>query len=49
MNRRRSPLLVMEVEVEVEVVSGSTNSTDYLAKRTEYGVLDSPEYWICRE
>jgi Uma2 family endonuclease len=34
------PLLV------VEVVSESTKSTDYRAKRGEYGVLDIPEYWI---
>jgi Uma2 family endonuclease len=34
------PLLV------VEVVSESTKSTDYRAKRTEYSVLDIPEYWI---
>jgi Uma2 family endonuclease len=30
----------------VEVVSESTKSTDYRAKRTEYSVLDIPEYWI---
>lgn len=35
------PLLV------VEVVSESTKSTDYRAKRAEYSVLDIPEYWIC--
>ncbi|MEM6518057.1 MAG: Uma2 family endonuclease [Cyanobacteria bacterium P01_D01_bin.71] len=35
------PLLV------VEVVSASTKSTDYRAKRAEYSVLDIPEYWIC--
>jgi Uma2 family endonuclease len=35
-----SPLLV------VEVVSESTKSTDYRAKRAEYSVLDIPEYWI---
>ena len=34
------PLLV------VEVVSESTKSTDYRAKRAEYSVLDIPEYWI---
>ena len=34
------PLLV------VEVVSESTKSTDYRAKRAEYTVLDIPEYWI---
>ncbi len=34
------PLLV------VEVVSDSTKSTDYRAKRAEYSVLDIPEYWI---
>jgi Uma2 family endonuclease len=34
------PLLV------VEVVSESTKSTDYRAKRAEYSVLDVPEYWI---
>lgn len=30
----------------VEVVSESTKSTDYRAKRAEYSVLDVPEYWI---
>lgn len=35
-----SPLLV------VEVVSESTKSTDYRAKRAEYSVLEIPEYWI---
>lgn len=35
-----APLLV------VEVVSESTKSTDYRAKRAEYSVLDIPEYWI---
>jgi len=30
----------------VEVVSESTKSTDYRAKRSEYSVLDIPEYWI---
>ncbi len=35
-----TPLLV------VEVVSPSTQSTDYRAKRTEYAVRDIPEYWI---
>jgi Uma2 family endonuclease len=34
------PLLV------VEVVSPSTQSTDYRAKRTEYAARDIPEYWI---
>ena len=34
------PLLV------VEVVSESTKRTDYRAKRSEYSVLDIPEYWI---
>jgi Uma2 family endonuclease len=34
------PLLV------VEVVSESTKTVDYRAKRGEYGVLDIPEYWI---
>ncbi|MDA0267650.1 MAG: Uma2 family endonuclease [Cyanobacteria bacterium] len=34
------PLLV------AEVVSESTKSTDYRAKRVEYSVLDIPEYWI---
>jgi Uma2 family endonuclease len=34
------PLLVLEV------VSESTKSTDYRAKRAEYSVLDIPEYWI---
>ncbi len=34
------PLLV------VEVVSESTKSTDYRAKRAEYNVLEIPEYWI---
>lgn len=32
--------------LEVEVVSESTKSTDYRAKRAEYSVLDIPEYWI---
>nr|WP_256995777.1 Uma2 family endonuclease [Halomicronema hongdechloris] len=31
----------------IEVVSESTKSTDYRAKRAEYSVLDIPEYWIC--
>jgi Uma2 family endonuclease len=35
-----SPLLV------IEVVSPSTKSTDYRAKRTEYAARDIPEYWI---
>ena len=30
----------------VEVVSPSTQNTDYKAKWTEYSVLDIPEYWI---
>lgn len=30
----------------VEVVSESTKSTDYRAKRAEYSVLNIPEYWI---
>lgn len=30
----------------VEVVSPSTKSDDYRSKRTEYGALDIPEYWI---
>jgi Uma2 family endonuclease len=34
------PLLV------VEVVSPSTVQDDYRAKRSEYSVLDIPEYWI---
>lgn len=34
------PLLV------IEVVSESTKSTDYRAKRAEYSVLEIPEYWI---
>ena len=34
------PLLV------VEVVSESTKTVDYRAKRSEYSVLDIPEYWI---
>ncbi len=34
------PLLV------VEVVSESTKTVDYRAKRTEYSVLDIPEYWV---
>jgi Uma2 family endonuclease len=33
--------------LEEEVVSESTKCTDYRAKRVEYSVLDSPEYWIC--
>jgi Uma2 family endonuclease len=32
--------------VVVEVVSPSTASEDYRAKRGEYSVLDIPEYWI---
>ncbi|BBD62828.1 hypothetical protein NIES2109_56780 (plasmid) [Nostoc sp. HK-01] len=34
------PLLV------VEVVSDSTQTTDYRSKRSEYAVLGIPEYWI---
>ena len=34
------PLLV------VEVVSESTRTTDYRAKRSEYAVLEIPEYWL---
>ncbi len=34
------PLLV------IEVISESTKSVDYKAKRNEYGVLEIPEYWI---
>ncbi|MFK0732953.1 MAG: Uma2 family endonuclease [Gloeotrichia echinulata GP01] len=34
------PLLV------VEVVSESTQTTDYRSKRSEYAVLEIPEYWI---
>lgn len=30
----------------VEVVSDSTKTTDYRAKRSEYAVLDIAEYWI---
>ena len=35
-----SPILV------VEVVSKSTQTTDYRSKRSEYAVLEIPEYWI---
>ena len=35
-----SPILV------VEVVSKSTQTTDYRRKRSEYAVLAIPEYWI---
>ncbi len=35
-----APLLV------VEVISASTKSIDYRAKRSEYCVLNIPEYWI---
>jgi Uma2 family endonuclease len=35
-----APLLV------VEVVSESTKNTDYRAKRSEYSILDIPEYWV---
>ena len=34
------PLLV------VEVVSDTTRTTDYRTKRSEYAVLEIPEYWI---
>lgn len=34
------PLLV------VEVVSDSTKADDYRSKRSEYGLLEIPEYWI---
>ncbi|PHV63370.1 Uma2 family endonuclease [Cyanobacterium aponinum] len=30
----------------VEVVSPSTRKTDYRSKRTEYAMLEIPEYWI---
>ncbi|NEO27951.1 MAG: Uma2 family endonuclease [Kamptonema sp. SIO4C4] len=30
----------------VEVVSPSSQSIDYRAKRSEYSVLDIPEYWV---
>jgi Uma2 family endonuclease len=30
----------------IEVVSESTKTTDYRAKRSEYSILDIPEYWI---
>ncbi|HIK50691.1 MAG TPA: Uma2 family endonuclease, partial [Oscillatoriales cyanobacterium M59_W2019_021] len=30
----------------VEVVSESTRTTDYRSKRSEYAVLEIPEYWI---
>jgi Uma2 family endonuclease len=30
----------------VEIVSNSTKTVDYRAKRAEYAVLDIPEYWI---
>lgn len=36
----KPPILV------VEVVSESTKNTDYRGKRSEYAVLDIPEYWI---
>ncbi len=35
-----APLLV------IEVVSETTRSTDYRTKRSEYSVLNIPEYWI---
>jgi Uma2 family endonuclease len=34
------PLLV------VEVVSVSTKADDYRSKRSEYGLLEIPEYWV---
>ena len=30
----------------VEVVSPSTKNDDYRSKRSEYGLLEIPEYWI---
>jgi Uma2 family endonuclease len=30
----------------VEVVSESTKTADYRAKRVEYNVLEIPEYWV---
>jgi Uma2 family endonuclease len=30
----------------VEVVSPSTKKDDYRSKRSEYGLLEIPEYWI---
>ncbi|NEP10487.1 MAG: Uma2 family endonuclease [Symploca sp. SIO2C1] len=30
----------------MEVVSESTQTTDYRSKRSEYAVLEIPEYWI---
>lgn len=30
----------------VEVVSPSTKTDDYRSKRSEYGLLEIPEYWI---
>jgi Uma2 family endonuclease len=38
--REPPPLLV------VEVVSPSTKADDYRSKRSEYGLLEIPEYWI---
>ena len=32
--------------VVIEVASESTKTTDYRAKRSEYSILDIPEYWI---
>jgi Uma2 family endonuclease len=32
--------------IVIEVVSESTKTTDYRAKRAEYSILDIPEYWI---
>ncbi len=36
-------------QLVVEVVSETTQSTDYRAKRAEYSVLDIPEYWIVEQ
>ena len=33
-------------QLVVEVVSDSTRSTDYRAKRVEYNILNIPEYWL---
>ncbi|MGB7444932.1 MAG: Uma2 family endonuclease [Coleofasciculaceae cyanobacterium] len=30
----------------VEVISPSTKADDYRSKRSEYGLLEIPEYWI---
>jgi Uma2 family endonuclease len=40
-NLNESPPLLV-----VEVVSPSTKNDDYRSKRTEYGLLEIPEYWI---